>query len=183
MPKTAQRILKQLQVEKRGLDTLETCGLYPSGNRVTDKPEILFARQDIKEVLQKVEELHPPKAEETHGPVVDLEPKPEITFDDFEKLQFQVGEIIACEAVKKSRKLLCSQVRIGSQVRQIVSGIKSDYTPEEMVGKKVMVVTNLKPAKLAGIMSEGMILCAEDADGHLALLTPDREMPAGAEIC
>ena len=183
MPKTAQRILKQLQVEKRGLDTLETFGLYPSGNRVTDKPEILFARQDIKEVLQKVEELHPPKAEETHGPVVDLEPKPEITFDDFEKLQFQVGEIIACEAVKKSRKLLCSQVRIGSQVRQIVSGIKSDYTPEEMVGKKVMVVTNLKPAKLAGIMSEGMILCAEDADGHLALLTPDREMPAGAEIC
>ena len=183
MPKTAQRILKQLQVEKRGLDTLETFGLYPSGNRVTDKPEILFARQDIKEVLQKVEELHPPKAEETHGPVVDLEPKPEITFDDFEKLQFQVGEIIACEAVKKSRKLLCSQVRIGSQVRQIVSGIKSDYTPEEMVGKKVMVVTNLKPAKLAGIMSEGMILCAEDADGHLALLTPDRDMPAGAEIC
>lgn len=183
MPKTAQRILKQLQVEKRGLDTLETFGLYPSGNRVTDKPEILFARQDIKEVLQKVEELHPPKAEETHGPVVDLEPKPEITFDDFEKLQFQVGEIIACEAVKKSRKLLCSQVRIGSQVRQIVSGIKSDYTPEEMVGKKVMVVTNLKPAKLAGIMSEGMILCAEDADGHLALMTPDRDMPAGAEIC
>ncbi len=183
MPKTAQRILKQLQVEKRGLDTLETFGLYPSGNRVTDKPEILFARQDIKEVLQKVEELHPPKAEETHGPVVDLEPKPEITFDDFEKLQFQVGEIIACEAVKKSRKLLCSQVRIGSQVRQIVSGIKSDYTPEEMVGKKVMVVTNLKPAKLAGIMSEGMILCAEDADWHLALLTPDRDMPAGAEIC
>lgn len=183
MPKTAQRILDQLQVEKRGLDTLETFGLYPSGNRVTDKPEILFARQDIKEVLQKVEELHPPKVEETHGPVVDLEPKPEITFDDFEKLQFQVGEIIACEAVKKSRKLLCSQVRIGSQVRQIVSGIKSDYTPEEMVGKKVMVVTNLKPAKLAGIMSEGMILCAEDADGHLALMTPDREMPAGAEIC
>lgn len=183
MPETAQRILKQLQVEKRGLDTLETFGLYPSGNRVTDKPEILFARQDIKEVLQKVEELHPPKEETDAGPVVDLEAKPEITFDDFEKLQFQVGEIIACEAVKKSRKLLCSQVRIGSQVRQIVSGIKSDYTPEEMVGKKVMVVTNLKPAKLAGIMSEGMILCAEDADGHLALMTPDREMPAGAEIC
>ena len=183
MPETAQRILKQLQVEKRSLDTLETFGLYPSGNRVTDKPEILFARQDIKEVLQKVEELHPVKEEENLGPVVDLEPKAEITFDDFEKLQFQVGEIIACEAVKKSRKLLCSQVRIGSQVRQIVSGIKSDYTPEEMVGKKVMVVTNLKPAKLAGIMSEGMILCAEDADGHLALMTPDREMPAGAEIC
>ena len=183
MPETAQRILKQLQVEKRSLDTLETFGLYPSGNRVTDKPEILFARQDVKEVLQKVEELHPVKEEENLGPVVDLEPKAEITFDDFEKLQFQVGEIIACEAVKKSRKLLCSQVRIGSQVRQIVSGIKSDYTPEEMVGKKVMVVTNLKPAKLAGIMSEGMILCAEDADGHLALMTPDRDMPAGAEIC
>lgn len=186
MPETAQRILKQLQVEKRELDTLETFGLYPSGNHITDKPEILFARQDIKEVLQKVEELHPPVEEENGSndiPVVELEPKPEITIDDFDKLQFQVGEIIACEPVKKSRKLLCSQVRVGKQVRQIVSGIKSDYTPEEMVGKKVMVVTNLKPAKLAGMLSEGMILCAEDADGHLALMTPEREMPAGAEIC
>ena len=183
MPKTAQRILKQLQVEKRGLDTLETFGLYPSGNRVTDKPEILFARQDIKEVLQKVEELHPPKAEETHGPVVDLEPKPEITFEQFGAMQFQVGEIIACEEVKKSKKLLCSQVKIGSQVKQIVSGIKAHYTPEEMVGKKVMVLVNLKPAKLAGVLSEGMLLCAEDADGNLALMTPEKNMPAGAEIC
>ena len=141
----------------------------------------------VKEILAKVEELHPPVQEETEKEeqenVIDIEPKPEITFDDFEKLQFQVGEIIACEAVKKSRKLLCSQVKIGSQVRQIVSGIKAYYSPEEMVGKKVMVVTNLKPATLAGIMSEGMILCAEDADGNLALMTPEKDMPAGAEIC
>ncbi|MCI9196485.1 MAG: methionine--tRNA ligase [Lachnospiraceae bacterium] len=185
MPETAQRILKQLQVDARGMDTLETFGLYPSGKSVTEKPEILFARLDIKEVLKKVEELHPPKAEEAQPdvPIVDAAPKPEITLDDFDKLQFQVGEIIACEAVKKSRKLLCSQVRIGSQTRQIVSGIKADYTPEEMVGKKVMVLTNLKPAKLAGVLSEGMILCAEDADGHLALMTPQRDMPSGAEIC
>ncbi len=185
MPETAQRILKQLQVDARGMDTLETFGLYPSGKSVTEKPEILFARLDIKEVLKKVEELHPPKAEEAQPdvPIVDAAPKPEITLDDLDKLQFQVGEIIACEAVKKSRKLLCSQVRIGSQTRQIVSGIKADYTPEEMVGKKVMVLTNLKPAKLAGVLSEGMILCAEDADGHLALMTPQRDMPSGAEIC
>lgn len=185
MPETAQRILRQLQVDARGMDTLETFGLYPSGKSVTEKPEILFARLDIKEVLKKVEELHPPKAEEAQPdvPIVDAAPKPEITLDDFDKLQFQVGEIIACEAVKKSRKLLCSQVRIGRQTRQIVSGIKADYTPEEMVGKKVMVLTNLKPAKLAGVLSEGMILCAEDADGHLALMTPQRDMPSGAEIC
>ncbi len=185
MPETAQRILKQLQVDARGMDTLETFGLYPSGSSVTEKPEILFARLDIKEVLKKVEELHPPKAEETQpeSPAVEIPAKPEITLDDFDKLQFQIGEVIACEAVKKSRKLLCSQVRIGKQVRQIVSGIKSDYTPEEMVGKRVMVVTNLKPAKLAGVLSEGMILCAEDADGKLALMTPDRDMPSGAEVC
>ena len=165
-------------------------GLYPSGNRVTDKPEILFARLDLKEVLEKVEKLHPKKEEpkeeaeeEKTENVIDIEAKPEITFDDFEKLQFQVGEIIACEEVKKSRKLLCSQVKIGSQVRQIVSGIKAHYSAEEMVGKKVMVVTNLKPAKLAGILSEGMILCAEDADGNLSLMVPEKEMPAGAEIC
>ncbi len=185
MPETAQRILRQLQVDARGMDTLETFGLYPSGGRVTSQPEILFARLDIKEVLQKVEELHPPKTEETQPetPVVEIEAKPEITLEDFDKLQFQVGEIISCEAVKKSRKLLCSQVRIGKQIRQIVSGIKADYTPEEMVGKKVMVLTNLKPAKLAGVLSEGMIMCAEDADGHLSLMTPHRDMPAGAEIC
>ena len=187
MPETTGRILAQLNAEGRSLEDLKTFGLYPSGNKVTEKPEILFARLDVKEILAKVEELHPPVQEETEKEeqenVIDIEPKPEITFDDFEKLQFQVGEIIACEAVKKSRKLLCSQVKIGSQVRQIVSGIKAHYSPEEMVGKKVMVVTNLKPAKLAGIMSEGMILCAEDADGNLALMTPEKDMPAGAEIC
>ena len=168
MPRTTERILVQLNANERTLEEMEQFGLYPSGNRVTDKPEILFARLDLKEVLEKVEKLHPKKEEpkeeveeEKTEDVIDIEAKPEITFDDFEKLQFQVGEIIACEEVKKSRKLLCSQVKIGSQVRQIVSGIKAHYSAEEMVGKKVMVVTNLKPAKLAGILSEGMILCAE----------------------
>lgn len=187
MPETTERILAQLNAEKRTLEDLKIFGLYPSGNKVTEKPEILFARLDLKEVLAKVEELHPkkeePVEEKKEENVIDIEAKPEITFDDFGKLQFQVGEIIACEEVKKSRKLLCSQVKIGSQVRQIVSGIKSHYSAEEMVGKKVMVVTNLKPAKLAGILSEGMILCAEDADGNLSLMVPEKEMPAGAEIC
>ena len=184
MPETTERILAQLNAQKRSFESLDTFGLYPSGNKVIEKPEILFARLDLKEVMAKVEELHPPVQEEKEEePGIDLEPKAEITFEDFEKLQFQVGEIIACEAVKKSKKLLCSQVKIGSQVRQIVSGIKAHYTPEEMVGKKVMVVTNLKPAKLAGVMSEGMILCAEDAEGNLALMTPEKNMPAGAEIC
>ena len=192
MPRTTERILVQLNANERTLEEMEQFGLYPSGNRVTDKPEILFARLDLKEVLEKVEKLHPKKEEkkeevkeekEEAKDVIDIEAKPEITFDDFEKLQFQVGEIIACEEVKKSRKLLCSQVKIGSQVRQIVSGIKAHYSAEEMVGKKVMVVTNLKPAKLAGILSEGMILCAEDADGNLSLMVPEKEMPAGAEIC
>ena len=194
MPRTTERILVQLNANERTLEEMEQFGLYPSGNRVTDKPEILFARLDLKEVLEKVEKLHPKKEEPKEEPkeeveeektenVIDIEAKPEITFDDFEKLQFQVGEIIACEEVKKSRKLLCSQVKIGSQVRQIVSGIKAHYSAEEMVGKKVMVVTNLKPAKLAGILSEGMILCAEDADGNLSLMVPEKEMPAGAEIC
>ena len=187
MPETTERILAQLNTEKRTLEDLKTFGLYPSGNKVTEKPEILFARLDLKEVLAKVAELHPkkekPVEEAKEENVIDIEAKPEITFDDFGKLQFQVGEIIACEEVKKSRKLLCSQVKIGSQVRQIVSGIKAHYSAEEMVGKKVMVVTNLKPAKLAGILSEGMILCAEDADGNLSLMVPEKEMPAGAEIC
>ena len=195
MPRTTERILVQLNANERTLEEMEQFGLYPSGNRVTDKPEILFARLDLKEVLEKVKKLHPKKEEpkeeepkeeveeEKTENVIDIEAKPEITFDDFEKLQFQVGEIIACEEVKKSRKLLCSQVKIGSQVRQIVSGIKAHYSAEEMVGKKVMVVTNLKPAKLAGILSEGMILCAEDADGNLSLMVPEKEMPAGAEIC
>ena len=184
MPETTERILAQLNAEKRSFESLDTFGLYPSGNKVVEKPEILFARLDLKEVMAKVEELHPPVQEEKEEESgIDLEPKAEITFEDFEKLQFQVGEIIACEAVKKSKKLLCSQVKIGSQVRQIVSGIKAHYTPEEMVGKKVMVVTNLKPAKLAGVMSEGMIRFSDDAEGNLALMTPEKNMPAGAEIC
>ena len=165
MPETSEKILAQL-----------------GGGNVTDKPEILFQRLDLEEVMKKVAELHPPvKEEKEEG--IDIEAKPEITFEDFEKMQFQVGEIISCEAVKKSKKLLCSQVKIGSQVKQIVSGIKAHYTPEEMVGKKVMVLVNLKPAKLAGVLSEGMLLCAEDADGNLALMTPEKKMPAGAEIC
>ena len=168
MPETAEKILAQLGV-----------------GHVVEKPEILFQRLDLEEVMKKVEELHPKveeeKKEEEEG--IDIEAKPEITFEDFEKMQFQVGEIISCEAVKKSKKLLCSQVKIGSQVKQIVSGIKAHYTPEEMVGKKVMVLVNLKPAKLAGVLSEGMLLCAEDADGNLALMTPEKKMPAGAEIC
>ena len=192
MPETAEKILAQLGARKRSLEVMNMFGLYQSGNKVTDKPEILFARLDVKEVLEKVEAKkaadaaerdQPEEAKEEAADVIDIEPKAEITFDDFAKLQFQVGEIIACEAVKKSKKLLCSQVRIGSQVKQIVSGIKSHYTPEEMVGKKVMVVVNLKPAKLAGILSEGMLLCAEDAEGNLALMTPEKDMPAGAEIC
>ena len=195
MPETSAKILAQLNTAKRSLDELQTFGLYPSGNRVTDKPEILFARMDVKEVLEKAEALQAAQAaeaakesgadaenaEEEDG--IDLEPKAEITYDDFAKLQFQVGEIIKCEAVPKSKKLLCSQVKIGTKTRQIISGIKAHYTPEEMVGKKVMVVTNLKPAKLAGMLSEGMILCAEDAEGNLALMTPEKKMPAGAEIC
>ena len=167
MPETAEKILAQL-----------------GGGHVVEKPEILFQRLDLEEVMKKVEELHPKVEEEKEKEEgIDIEAKPEITFEDFEKMQFQVGEIIACEAVKKSKKLLCSQVKIGSQVKQIVSGIKAHYTPEEMVGKKVMVLVNLKPAKLAGVLSEGMLLCAEDADGNLALMTPEKKMPAGAEIC
>ena len=186
MPETSARILDQLHVAKRGLEEMNTFGGYPSGNHVTDKPEILFARLDVNEVLEKVEGMHKEEADRAAEVVdngIDLEPKPEITYDDFARLQFQVGEIIACEEVPKSKKLLCSKVKIGSQVRQIVSGIKAYYTPEQMVGKKVMVVVNLKPAKLAGVMSEGMLLCAEDADGNLSLMIPEKEMPSGAEIC
>ena len=186
MPETSQRILDQLHAEKRTYEQLDTFGLYTSGNKVTDQPEILFARLDVKEVLEKVEAkkaAEQKEEEKPEEPVIDIEPKEEITFEEFGKMQFQIGEIISCEAVKKSKKLLCSQVRIGSQVKQIVSGIKAHYTPEEMVGKKVMVLVNLKPAKLAGDLSEGMILCAEDAEGNLALMTPEKPMPAGAEIC
>ena len=185
MPETSAKILEQLGVKKRSIEVMNMFGLYQSGQKVTEKPEILFARLDVNEVLAKVEEKKAQEAqpEKPKEPVIDLEPKEEITFDDFGRLQFQVGEIIACEAVKKSKKLLCSQVRIGSQVKQIVSGIKAHYTPEEMVGKKVMVLVNLKPATLAGVKSEGMLLCAEDADGNLALVVPEKAMPAGAEIC
>ena len=189
MPETAEKILAQLNTQKRTLEEMGTFGLYPSGGKVTDKPEILFARMDVKEVLEKVEAMRAaeevPAEEEAKEDenVIDLEAKPEITYDDFAKLQFQIGEIIACEAVPKSKKLLCSQVRVGSRVRQVLSGIKANYTPEEMVGKKVMVVTNLKPAKLAGMLSEGMLLCAEDSEGNLALMRPEKDMPSGAEIC
>ena len=189
MPGTSKKILEQLNAKKRGLEQMDQFGLYESGNKVTDKPEILFARLDLKEVMEKVEVLQAAQKakagqpEEPEEPVIDIEPKEEITFEDFEKMQFQVGEIIACEPVKKSKKLLCSQVKIGSQVKQIVSGIKAHYSAEEMVGKKVMVLVNLKPAKLAGVLSEGMILCAEDENGELALMVPEKKMPAGAEIC
>ena len=196
MPETGEKILNSLNAKARSMEGLNTFGLYVSGTKVTDKPEILFARLDMKEVLEKVEQRFGEKEAEENKEadggessakeepaVIDIESKAEIMYDDFAKLQFQVGEIIACEEVKKSKKLLCSQVRIGSQVKQIVSGIKAHYTPEQMVGKKVMVVVNLKPAKLAGILSEGMLLCAEDEQGNLALMVPDKDMPAGAEIC
>ena len=188
LPQTSEKILDQLNTKERAYENLDTFGRLETGIKITEKPEILFARLDMKEVLEKVEQMHQAAAKENGAEAaeeegIDIEPKPEITFDDFSKLQFQVGEIIACEPVKKSKKLLCSQVKIGSQVKQIVSGIKAYYTPEEMVGKKVMVVVNLKPAKLAGVLSEGMLLCAEDADGNLSLMVPEKNMPSGAEIC
>lgn len=183
MPETSEKILKQLNAEPRSFDDLITFGHYKSGTKVTEKPEILFARLDEKEVLEQAEELMKKQQQALTGPVIDIEPKEEITFDDFGKMQFQVGEIISCEEVKKSKKLLCSQVRVGSEVRQIVSGIKAYYKPEQMVGKKVMVLVNLKPAKLAGVLSEGMLLCAENEKGELALVVPEKDMPAGAEIC
>ena len=186
MPGTSEKILSQIQAENCDLENL-AFGQYVSGTKVVEKPEILFARLDLSEVMAQVEEkFGKPAAEEkaeSQEEVVDIEAKPEITFDDFMKMQFQVGEIVSCEAVPKSKKLLCSQVRVGSQMKQIVSGIRKYYTPEEMVGKKVMVLVNLKPAKLAGVLSEGMLLCAEDAEGNLALMTPEKAMPAGAEIC
>ncbi len=198
MPETAERIAAQLNTKLREFGQLKTFGLYPNGNKVTEQPEILFARLDMKEVAKKDEEIAAAmaKAAEKEAAAgdgqnagdktetaIEIEPKPEITYEDFAKLQFQVGEIIACEAVPKSKKLLCSQVKIGNQVKQIVSGIKAYYSPEEMVGKKVMVLVNLKPATLAGVLSEGMLLCAEDAEGNLALVKPEKEMPSGAEIC
>ena len=190
MPKTAEKIAAQLNAPLRELSTLDQFGLYPGENKVTEKPEILFARLDVKEVVEKAEAMFAerkkatePAEEKKEENCIDIEPKEEISYDDFAKMQFQVGEILSCEAVPKSKKLLCSQVRVGSQVKQIVSGIRAHYTPEEMVGKKVMVLVNLKPAKLAGVVSEGMLLCAEDAKGNLALVSPEKDMPAGAEIC
>ncbi len=199
LPETAEKIVAQLSTSLRDLEQLEKFGLYENGTKVTETPEILFARLDAAQVMPQVEEIQKKQKEEyeaeqaklagedstakSDDSVIDIERKEEITFDDFEKLQFQVGEIIACEAVEKSKKLLCSQVKIGSEVKQIVSGIRKYYTPEEMVGKKVMVLVNLKPAKLAGVLSEGMLLCAEDTEGNLALMKPEKDMPAGAEIC
>ena len=194
MPDTAKSIFEQLSTSARDFDNLDKFGLYPSGTKVIEKPIMLFARQDLAEVMKKVEEIQAAQRAEyerengidssaDNEPVIDIEAKPEISYDDFAKLQFQVGTIIKCEEVPKSKKLLCSQVKIGSQVKQIVSGIKQHYSAEEMVGKKVMVLVNLKPATLAGVTSEGMLLCAEDADGNLALLTPEKDMPSGAEIC
>lgn len=193
MPETTEKILAQLNAEKRSYEELDQFGLYTSGNQVTDQPQILFQRLDVKEVMEKVEVIQAKQKaamaaasqeeEKEEEAVIDLEPKEEITFEDFGKMQFQVGEIISCEPVKKSKKLLCFQVKVGSQTRQIVSGIKAYYKPEDTIGMKVMVLTNLKPAKLAGIMSEGMLLCAEDAEGNVCLMTPEKAMPAGAEIC
>ena len=191
MPETAEKIVAQLNAEIREFDNLKQFGLRENDVKVTETPEILFARLKVEEIVEKAEAMYAARKAETEAPaeeapaedVIDIEAKEEIEYGDFAKLQFQVGEIIACEAVPKSKKLLCSQVKIGSQVRQIVSGIKAHYTPEEMVGKKVMVLVNLKPATLAGVLSEGMLLCAEDAEGNLALMTPEKKMPAGAEIC
>ena len=193
MPETTEKILAQLNAEKRSYEELDQFGLYVSGNQVTDQPQILFQRLDVKEVMEKVEVIQAKQKaamaaasqeeEKEEEAVIDLEPKEEITFEDFGKMQFQVGEIISCEPVKKSKKLLCFQVKVGSQTRQIISGIKAYYKPEDTIGMKVMVLTNLKPAKLAGMMSEGMLLCAEDAEGNVCLMTPEKAMPAGAEIC
>ncbi len=183
MPDTAEKIRVQLHAEPRSLDSLQTFGLYPDGGRVTDQPEILFARQDIEKVMEKVEQLTPKEEEDKPEEAgIDLEPKPEISYDAFSRMQFQVGTVLSCEPVPKSRKLLCLKVQVGSQIRQIVSGIAKYYQPDELIGKSVMVLSNLKPAKLAGVKSEGMILCAADAQGNLSLVTPDRTMPSGAEI-
>ena len=195
MPNTAQKTLMMLHGTERDFDLLNEFGLTVSGTRVTQEPEMLFARLDLNEIMKEVEKIREAQKaeyerengvspeENKDEPVIDIEAKPEIEYDDFAKLQFQVGEIIACEEVKKSKKLLCSKVKIGSEVRQIVSGIKAYYKPEEMVGKKVMVLVNLKPRELAGVMSEGMLLCAEDAEGNLSLMTPEKAMPSGAQIC
>ena len=190
MPDTSKKILEEINAKKRSLDSMDSFGLYADKTKVANEPQILFARLDAKEVLEKVEKMQgkPSEAEEDSAvdeekSGMDIEAKPEIEYDDFAKLQFQVGEIVKCEEVPKSKKLLCSQVKIGSSTRQIVSGIKKWYKPEEMVGKKVMVVVNLKPATLAGVKSEGMLLCAEDDEGNLSLMRPEKDMKSGSEIC
>ena len=191
MPDTSKKILEQLNTTARTIEEMDTYGRYVSGTKVVEKPEILFQRLDAKEIMEKVAVLQAEQkaaaekaaAKDSDEPVIDIEAKEEITYDDFMKMQFQVGKIIACEEVPKSKKLLCSKVQIGSEVKQIVSGIKAHYSAEEMVGKRVMVLVNLKPAKLAGVFSEGMILCAENEKGELAIMVPEKEMPAGAEIC
>ena len=198
MPETAERILRQLNTEERSYEDLNRLGLYPGGNKVTEKPEILFARLDLNEILTRVEAIREaqraeyakengldgenPDSEESED-VVDIDIKPEIEYEDFAKLQLRIGKIIKCEEVPKSKKLLCSQVKIGSEVKQILSGIKQYYSAEEMVGKKVLVLSNLKPATLAGMVSEGMLLCAEDDKGNVVLLSPEKDMPAGCEVC
>ncbi len=190
LPETAEKISKQLNASLREFDTLDKFGLFKDKTDVTKTPEILFARLDINDVYKEAERIAKIQMAEAgvseekkdEGPEIELKVAPEITYDDFAKLQFAVGEIIKCEEVPKSKKLLCSQVKIGNQVKQIVSGIKQHYSAEEMVGKKVMVLVNLKPATLAGVVSEGMLLCAEDPDGNLALMVPEKDFPAGSEI-
>lgn len=185
MPETSKKILEQLNTQARAFDDMTEFGKYPSGNKVTEKPEILFARLDIKDVMPKVEEIQAKQKAETalEEKYPEVEPKEEITIDDFDKVQIRVGEVLKCEPVPKAKKLLVSQIRIGNEVRQIVSGIAKYYKPEEMVGKKVAVITNLKPCKLCGVESQGMILAAADDDGNLSVMTLDKDMPAGSEIC
>lgn len=212
MPDTSVKILNQLNAAKRKVTELGRFGLYPSGNKVTETPEILFARLDVKEVMAEVAKFAPPveetiyekakkqkeekenseekkKMKQAEAKVAALNNDPsvlnkqQITIEEFEKMQLMIGEIIACEEVQNSRKLLCSQVKFGeNNVKQIVSGIKGSYSPEEMVGKRVVAIVNLKPCKLAGVVSEGMLLCAEDAEGNLSLLTTEKNLPGGSFI-
>ncbi len=196
MPATADKILMMFYGTERDFELLSEFGIYRSGTKVTDSPEVLFERKNLPDVMEKVAAIQEKqraeyerenggaKEEEADGKeAIHVVPKEQIEYDDFAKMQFVVGEIIACEEVPKSKKLLCSKVKVGDSVKQIVSGIKAYYKPEEMIGKKVMVLLNLKPATLAGVVSEGMLLCAEDAEGNLALMKPEKDMESGSEIC
>ena len=184
MPETSKKILAQINAQPRAFEDMTEFGKYPSDNKVTEKPEILFARMDIKDVMEKVEEIKAAqKAEKAEEKYPEVEKKPEITIDDFDKVQIQVGEVIKCEPVPKAKKLLVSQIKIGAETRQIVSGIAKYYKPEEMVGKKVAVITNLKPCKLCGVESQGMILAAGDDEGNLSVVTVDKDIVSGSEIC